>query len=79
MGVKTQDEFSLIMNSKQRSEINFDKTIRNMGRLNPKIKLMVDLQKEFRRVLETYAVYADTESNMNLSDEERRKLSFSDL
>ena len=79
MGVKTQDEFSLIMNSKQRSEINFDKTIRNMGRLNPKIKLMVDLQKEFRRVHETYAVYADTESNMNLSDEERRKLSFSDL
>jgi hypothetical protein len=79
MGVRTYDEFALIMNKKHRSEIDFEKTIRNMGRLNPKIKLMVSLQKEFRRVHETYAVYADTESNFNLNDEERRKLSFADL
>ena len=27
------------------SKIDFEKTVRNMGRLNPKIKLMLELQK----------------------------------
>lgn len=45
-----------------------------MGRLNPKIKLIVQLQNMFKNVHEKYARYADTENNITLTDEERKSM-----
>ena len=50
-----------------------------MGKLHPKIALMLELQKGFMAVNEKYAIYADTESNIHLSDEERKKMSYEEL
>jgi len=43
-----------------------------MGRLNHKIKLMVQLQKMFKDVHEKYALYADTVSTISMDEVERR-------
>lgn len=45
------DELSLIMNfNKGVYNTDFDKTILNMGKLNPKINLMLELKKGFQKV-----------------------------
>ena len=50
-----------------------------MGRLNPRIKLMIDLQKSFTNVHSKYAVFADSESNLHFSDAERRSMNEKEL
>lgn len=52
-------------------KIDFELTIRNMGRMNAKIKLITELQRLFRGVSGKYALFVDTESNMHLTHEER--------
>ena len=69
LGVMVQDDLAMIMD--QKTELDFAKTIRNMGRLNPKAKMMKELQRQFCRVNET-ALYVDTVSNFHLTDKERR-------
>lgn len=60
MGAKgLKSDLELIMTANDTNAIDFAKTIREMGKLNPKIKLMMELQKGFKRVHETYAVYVD--------------------
>ena len=54
-------------------------TIRKMGHLNPRIKLMIDLQKAFRVVHSKYAVYADSEANLHFTDAERRAMNDKEL
>ena len=39
-----------------------------MGRLNPKIKLIIELQKEICEVHDNYGMYVDTEANNHLTD-----------
>ena len=56
------------------NELDFEKLLRQMGRLNPKIKLIVQLQNQFKKVHEKYARYADTENNITLTDEERKSM-----
>mmetsp|Transcript_30965 Transcript_30965/g.38295 ORF Transcript_30965/g.38295 Transcript_30965/m.38295 type:complete len:125 (-) Transcript_30965:534-908(-) len=69
MGIKgVKDELNLIMTADDQSSINFEKTVRNMGRLNPKIKLMLNLQTAFKRVHDKYAVYVDCAESMDLTD-----------
>ena len=44
MGIKNvKDELQLIMTADDSNAMDFAKTVRNMGRLNPKIKLMTQL------------------------------------
>ena len=50
-----------------------------MGRLNHKIKLMVQLQKMFKDVHEKYALYADTVSTITMDDSKRRSMKNSEL
>ena len=50
-----------------------------MGHLNPKIKLMIELQKCFRGVHDKYAIYADTLKTCHLSDAERRQMNPEEL
>ena len=76
-GGKNPSDFELVSNYSTR--IDFDKTIRNMGRLNPRIKLMMDLQKSFRNVHSKYAVFADSEANLHISDAERRTMNEKEL
>ena len=71
---KVQDEFDFVMDEKSVTTIDFDKTVRNMGRLNPKIKLMVKLQKAYKQIHEKYSVYADTEQSLEIPDAERRQM-----
>ena len=74
------DEFNIVMNfSDEGANLAFEKAIRNMGKLHPKIALMLELQEGFMAVNEKYAIYADTVSNIHLSDEERRKMSYEEL
>jgi len=61
------------------SRVDFEKTIRNMGKLNPRIKLMMDLQKSFRAVHNKYAIYADSEANLHFTDEQRRAMLLNEL
>ncbi len=41
--LKVRDEFDFVMNDNHETRVDFEKLIRNMGRLNPKIKLMIKL------------------------------------
>ena len=50
-----------------------------MGKLNPKIKLMLELRRAFIQVAERYACYADTSGTIQLTDEERRAMKFAEL
>ena len=50
-----------------------------MGRLNPKIKLIVQLQDQFKRVHDKYARFADTEHNIGYSDEQRKAMQPAEL
>ena len=50
-----------------------------MGRLNPKIGLIVLLQDNFKTVHDQYARYADTEGNIHLSDVERKAMTPKEL
>lgn len=50
-----------------------------MGKLSPKIKLMIKLQEGFRRVHAQYAIYADTQSNLSLSLKQRQLMSTDQL
>ena len=61
------------------TKLNFNKLIRDMGRLNPKIKLIIELQNAFCEVHDKYGMYVDTEANVHLSDDERRKMSSFEL
>lgn len=61
-------ELSVIFEKDNKTGIDFEKAIRNMGRLNPKVKIILQLQDSFARVHDEYAVYADTESNLHLTD-----------
>ena len=76
-GGKSPSEFDLL--SHYSTRIDFDKTVRNMGRLNPRIKLMTDLQKSFRDVYGKYAVFADSEANLHITDAERRAMNEKEL
>ena len=76
-GNKNPSEFELLSNYSTR--IDFEKTVRNMGRLNPRIKLMMDLQKSFRDVHKKYAVYADSEANLHIADADRRVMKVKEL
>ena len=40
---------------------------------------MIELQKGSREVNSKYAIYADTESNINLTEKDRRKMSVENL
>ena len=62
-----------IMDTKTK-QIDFDKMIKQMSKLSPKIELMLILQRNAIRVHKTVAVYADTESNIHLTHEERVKM-----
>lgn len=42
--VKAGDDFSFNKNRQSDNQLDFEKVIRRMGRLNPKIKLIVELQ-----------------------------------
>ena len=77
--VKVKDEFDYIMNDKDETRLDFDKLIRNMGRLNPKIKLMIKLQHSFKKVHESYAIYADTEQTLAVKDLDRRLMKSQNL
>lgn len=49
MGIKgVKDELQLIMQADDKNSIEFQKTVRSMGKLNPKIKLMTQLQIYFK-------------------------------
>ena len=76
-GGRNPSEFELLSNYSTR--IDFEKTVRNMGRLNPRIRLMMDLQKSFRGVHKKYAVFADSEANLHIPDAERRVMKVKDL
>ena len=71
-----EDKLSTIMNAAEDTDaqIDFANTIRNMGKLNPRINMMEELQKSFKSVHNNFAVYVDTESNVHLSEAERRAM-----
>lgn len=50
-----------------------------MGRLNPKIKLILKLQDYFKAVHDKYARFADNENNIGYSDKQRREMKATDL
>ena len=50
-----------------------------MGRLNPKIKLILELQDKFKAVHDRYARFADTENNIGFSEQERRNMEWDEL
>ena len=44
LGIKNlKDEVEMILTAEDKNSINFEKTVRKMGSLNPKIKLMTKL------------------------------------
>lgn len=49
--------------------LDFDEVKRDLGKMNPKIKLMNELSKGFKAVHDKYAIYVDTDSNIHLTDE----------
>ena len=49
MGIKgAKTELETIMNDKDSNAIDFAATVREMGSVNPKIKLMIQLRKGFK-------------------------------
>ena len=64
------DIFKQIMDKKT-DHIDFDKMIQQMSKLSPKIELMLTLQRNALRLNNTVAMYADTESNIHLTHEQR--------
>ena len=69
MGIKgVKDELQLIMQADDKNSIEFQKTVRSMGKLNPKIKLMTQLQIFFKAIHERYAVYVDTTESMSMNE-----------
>ena len=73
MGVKgIKDELAILMTAKDTNAINFEQIVRQMGKLNPKIKLMMSLQQNFIKVRDIYAFYVDSSETLDLTDEKRR-------
>ena len=73
MGVKgIKDELAILMTAVDTNAINFEQTVRQMGKLNPKIKLMMSLQQNFIKVRDIYAFYVDSSETLDLTDEKRR-------
>ena len=73
MGVKgIKDELAILMTAVDTNAINFEQTVRQMGKLNPKIKLMMSLQQNFTKVRDIYAFYVDSSETIDLTDEKRR-------
>ena len=69
LGIKgVKDELQLIMQAEDKNSMEFQKTVRSMGKLNPKIKLMTQLQIYFKAVHEKYAVYVDTVEMMQMNE-----------
>lgn len=50
------------------SAMDFVDTVRQMGKLNPKIRLMMELQKGFVEVHEKYAMFVDTRDSIHMSN-----------
>ena len=64
------DIFKQIMD-KNNDHIDFDKMIKQMSKLSPKIELMLTLQRNALRLHKTMAMYADTQSNIHLTHDQR--------
>lgn len=72
-------ELDLIFNKDGQTGVDFEKAIRNMGRLNPKVKLITNLQDQFAHVHDQYAIYVDTDETIKISMEERKNMEKEDL
>ena len=60
-------------------QLDFEKILRKMGRLNPKIKLILQLQDKFKEVHDRFARFADTENNIGLSEQQRKNMEILEL
>ena len=60
LGLKNQDELDVIMSANDSNAFDFAETVLLMGKLNPKIKLMMELQKGALMVQKKYAIYVDS-------------------
>lgn len=76
-GIKS--ELEILMSADDSNSVNFASTVRAMGKINPKIKLMMELLKGFKQVHEKYAIYVDCVESIGMTQQQRKGIKIGQL
>ena len=76
----THDTLSIVLGKKTNPvTVDFDKTIYDLGSMDSKIELLINLNANSKRIHGSMGIYADTPTNIHLTHEERIQMPSSEL